>query len=121
MDGETNVPSNRESNLGCQVGFSPSANTVFSVLANEDRRAIIRYLLEKENRVQIDTLQRNVLEQLGRNVAADHQRQQIESQLTELYDENIIEYDRKLGQVIPQPIIYEYKPFLQWAKYLSSP
>jgi hypothetical protein len=84
-----------------------SRDALFSLLRNERRREVIRYLREHEGAVELRTLSEHVAaieNDCDRNAVTYKQRKRVQTALYQMHlpklaEQNVIDYDRRAGQV----------------------
>ena len=103
-----------------------SVDVVCDILADRHRRAAVSYLCERESPVMVDDLIDEVLNTLDSTPAdVDDLRNRLHIQfhhvhLPKLSDVGVIEYQDVPNVVDPQPVLDEYRPFVDWADHVES-
>lgn len=108
-------------------GTRLSADLVFELLANKNRRMILRNLLQRGETTNVENLVTESLAPLdGESLDVDTARTRLlarfrHAHLPKLTDAGVIEYWPQMGLVEPMPIIDEFRPFLELAEPFERP
>lgn len=110
--------------------LSIAKDDAFHILQNARRRAVLRYLLEHDDRDQFR------MRDLAEEVAAwEHdttvqqlsstQRQRVyialyQSHLPKLDDHGVLEYNKSRGTIVPSPLLYAFAPYLDEGLHTDS-